>query len=44
MQITVTVTRAFINYIKSEPIVFEVFGHYQQHPLHRDARQDATHL
>ncbi|XP_068217159.1 kinesin-like protein unc-104 isoform X4 [Palaemon carinicauda] len=42
--ITVTVTRAFIDYIKTQPIVFEVFGHYQQHPLHRDARQDATHF
>ncbi|XP_047495508.1 kinesin-like protein unc-104 isoform X17 [Penaeus chinensis] len=42
--ITVTVTRAFLEYIKTQPIVFEVFGHYQQHPLHRDARQDATHL
>ncbi|KAK7066390.1 hypothetical protein SK128_027888, partial [Halocaridina rubra] len=42
--ITVTVTRAFLDYIKSQPIVFEVFGHYQQHPLHRDARQDATHF
>lgn len=42
--ITVTVTRAFLDYIKTQPIVFEVFGHYQQHPLHRDARQDATHF
>ncbi|XP_047495501.1 kinesin-like protein unc-104 isoform X10 [Penaeus chinensis] len=42
--ITVTVTRAFLEYIKTQPIVFEVFGHYQQHPLHRDARQDATHF
>lgn len=28
------VTESFIEYIKSKPIVFEVFGHYQQHPLH----------
>lgn len=42
--ITVTVTRAFLEYVKTQPIVFEVFGHYQQHPLHRDARQDATHF
>ncbi|XP_050723709.1 kinesin-like protein unc-104 isoform X4 [Eriocheir sinensis] len=42
--ITVTVTKAFIDYIKTQPIVFEVFGHYQQHPLHRDSRQDATHF
>lgn len=28
------VTESFVEYIKSKPIVFEVFGHYQQHPLH----------
>ncbi|XP_027026348.1 kinesin-like protein KIF1B isoform X5 [Tachysurus fulvidraco] len=33
--ISVEVTESFIEYIKSKPIVFEVFGHYQQHPLHR---------
>ncbi|XP_043239569.1 kinesin-like protein unc-104 isoform X3 [Amphibalanus amphitrite] len=38
--ITVTVTRTFIEYLKTEPLMFEVFGHYQQHPLHDDARQD----
>ncbi|XP_069597800.1 kinesin-like protein KIF1B isoform X7 [Ranitomeya imitator] len=32
--IAVEVTESFIEYIKSNPIVFEVFGHYQQHPLH----------
>lgn len=32
-QIAVEVTRSFIEYIKSQPIVFEVFGHYQQHPF-----------
>lgn len=26
-------TKSFIEYIKSQPIVFEVFGHYQQHPF-----------
>ncbi|KAM4655691.1 kinesin-like protein KIF1A isoform 14-T14 [Amazona ochrocephala] len=31
--IAVEVTRSFIEYIKSQPIVFEVFGHYQQHPF-----------
>ncbi|KAK8778191.1 hypothetical protein V5799_020468, partial [Amblyomma americanum] len=36
--ITVTVTRSFVNYLRCRPIVFEVFGHYQQHPLHRDSR------
>uniref|UniRef100_A0A672IDY8 plus-end-directed kinesin ATPase n=1 Tax=Salarias fasciatus TaxID=181472 RepID=A0A672IDY8_SALFA len=32
--ISVEVTESFIEYIKCKPIVFEVFGHYQQHPLH----------
>ncbi|CAL7940667.1 unnamed protein product [Xylocopa violacea] len=36
--ITVTVTKSFLEYLKSQPIVFEVFGHYQQHPLHKDAK------
>ncbi|XP_070125775.1 kinesin-like protein KIF1A isoform X32 [Equus przewalskii] len=31
--IAVEVTRSFVEYIKSQPIVFEVFGHYQQHPF-----------
>ncbi|XP_076760962.1 kinesin family member unc-104 isoform X8 [Xylocopa sonorina] len=36
--ITVTVTKSFLEYLKGQPIVFEVFGHYQQHPLHKDAK------
>ncbi|XP_077458906.1 kinesin-like protein KIF1B isoform X22 [Stigmatopora argus] len=32
--ISVEVTESFIEYIKTKPIVFEVFGHYQTHPLH----------
>ncbi|XP_041982439.1 kinesin-like protein unc-104 isoform X5 [Aricia agestis] len=40
--ITVPVTKSFVDYIKSQPIVFEVFGHYQQHPLHKDAKQDGV--
>ncbi|KAM4016112.1 kinesin-like protein KIF1B isoform 17-T23 [Anomaloglossus baeobatrachus] len=32
--IAVEVTESFIEYIKSNPIVFEVFGHFQQHPFH----------
>ncbi|XP_015337157.1 kinesin-like protein KIF1A isoform X29 [Marmota marmota marmota] len=31
--IAVEVTKSFIEYIRSQPIVFEVFGHYQQHPF-----------
>uniref|UniRef100_A0A671M8Q7 plus-end-directed kinesin ATPase n=1 Tax=Sinocyclocheilus anshuiensis TaxID=1608454 RepID=A0A671M8Q7_9TELE len=33
VSISVEVTESFIEYIKTKPIVFEVFGHYQQHPL-----------
>ncbi|XP_040182358.1 kinesin-like protein KIF1B isoform X10 [Rana temporaria] len=32
--IAVEVTESFAEYIKTKPIVFEVFGHYQQHPFH----------
>ncbi|XP_072101240.1 kinesin-like protein KIF1B isoform X6 [Mobula birostris] len=32
--IAVEVTESFVEYIKVKPIVFEVFGHYQQHPYH----------
>uniref|UniRef100_A0A1B6CXY8 PH domain-containing protein n=1 Tax=Clastoptera arizonana TaxID=38151 RepID=A0A1B6CXY8_9HEMI len=40
--ITVSVTKAFLEYIKTQPIVFEIFGHYQQHPLHRDAKLEGS--
>lgn len=36
---TVTVTKSFIDYIKNQHLVFEVFGHYQQHPLHDQAKE-----
>lgn len=26
--------------MKTQPIVFKVFGHYQQHPLHKDAKTE----
>lgn len=39
--IAVEVTESFVEYIKTKPIVFEVFGHYQQHPLHLQG-QDLT--
>uniref|UniRef100_A0A6Q2X137 plus-end-directed kinesin ATPase n=1 Tax=Esox lucius TaxID=8010 RepID=A0A6Q2X137_ESOLU len=32
--ITVEVTKSFVEYIKTQPIVFEVFGHYQKQPSH----------
>ncbi|OXA56707.1 Kinesin-like protein KIF1A [Folsomia candida] len=40
--ITVAVTEPFLDYIKSHPILFEVFGHYQLHPLHKDSKQDGV--
>ncbi|XP_065919048.1 kinesin-like protein KIF1A isoform X2 [Dysidea avara] len=33
--LSVTVTDEFVNYLRTSPIMLEVFGHYQQHPLHR---------
>jgi hypothetical protein len=35
----VEVTQSFVDYIKSKPIVFEVFGHYQQHPPHLQGQE-----
>ncbi|GCB65984.1 hypothetical protein scyTo_0004888 [Scyliorhinus torazame] len=32
--VAVEVTESFVEYIKTQPIVFEVFGHYQQHPYY----------
>ncbi|XP_033642140.1 kinesin-like protein KIF1A isoform X2 [Asterias rubens] len=37
--ISVTVTRAFLDYVRTSPIVFEVFGHYQAHPLHHQSQE-----
>lgn len=37
--IAVEVTESFVEYIKTKPIVFEVFGHYQQHPLHLQGQE-----
>ncbi|XDV27173.1 hypothetical protein PO909_030748 [Leuciscus waleckii] len=31
--ISVEVTKSFVEYIKSQPIVFEVFGHFQKQPF-----------
>ncbi|XP_054644903.1 kinesin-like protein KIF1A isoform X12 [Dunckerocampus dactyliophorus] len=31
--IAVEVTKSFLDYIKTQPIVFEVFGHYQKQPF-----------
>ena len=39
--ITATVTRSFIEYIKTQPMIFEVYGHFQQHQLTRVASKEA---
>ncbi|RWS15771.1 kinesin-like protein unc-104 [Dinothrombium tinctorium] len=36
--ISVKISRAFVEYLKTHPILFEVFGHYQQHPLHKESK------
>ena len=41
-QINVKVTEKFIEYIKNEPLVFEVFGHFTKHPLHADSQIGTT--
>ncbi|XP_021099134.1 kinesin-like protein KIF1B isoform X13 [Heterocephalus glaber] len=42
--IAVEVTESFVDYIKTKPIVFEVFGHYQQHPLHLQGQDLSRNL
>uniref|UniRef100_A0A8C5SNQ0 plus-end-directed kinesin ATPase n=1 Tax=Laticauda laticaudata TaxID=8630 RepID=A0A8C5SNQ0_LATLA len=37
--ISVEVTESFVEYIKTKPIVFEVFGHYQLHPFHLQGQE-----
>ncbi|XP_065560293.1 kinesin-like protein unc-104 isoform X2 [Artemia franciscana] len=39
--ITVRVTKAFVDYLKTNPIIFEIFGHYQLHPLHKDSKVES---
>ena len=40
-QFTVTVTKSFVDYIKTKPLLFEVFGHYLQHSLCEQASGSA---
>jgi len=44
-QVTVTVTKSFIEYIKSQPVVFELYGHYQPKRVTSpdDKINDVTH-
>ena len=41
-QITIPVTKSFIEYIKHHPMVFEVFGHYQVQALHKVSMPEAA--
>lgn len=34
-QLCVEVSPTFIHYLQNYPMLLEVFGHYQQHPLHK---------
>ncbi|XP_072569453.1 kinesin-like protein KIF1B isoform X13 [Paramormyrops kingsleyae] len=40
--VAVEVTESFIEYVKSKPIVFEVFGHYQQHPYNLQGQENVS--
>ncbi|KAJ8259687.1 hypothetical protein GJAV_G00172280 [Gymnothorax javanicus] len=42
--IAVDVTESFIEYIRTKPIVFEVFGHYQHPPLHLSGQDLNSYL
>nr|XP_039270728.1 kinesin-like protein KIF1B isoform X1 [Styela clava] len=35
---SVEVTQSFLHYIATQPILFEIFGHFTQHPLHNESR------
>ncbi|UYV79548.1 unc-104 [Cordylochernes scorpioides] len=40
--ISVVVTETFIQYLSSQPMLFEMLGHYQQHPLHKHAADNSS--
>jgi len=40
--IVVRVTRSFREYLQTQPLIFELYGHYQQHPLHREAAAEVA--
>ena len=40
--VTVKVTKAFKKYLKTQPLLFEVFGHYQQHPLDKESKDTSS--
>lgn len=42
--IIVNVTKSFIEYLKYYPLFFEVFGHYQQHPLHKESKDTRSFI
>lgn len=42
--ISVTVTSSFIRYLQRQPLMLEVFGHYQQHPLDKEAKDVSSSI
>ncbi|KAJ6219465.1 hypothetical protein RDWZM_005277 [Blomia tropicalis] len=40
--IVVRVTNAFREYLATQPLVFELYGHYQKHPLDREAAAEVA--
>ena len=44
LQISVPVNSAFLYYARHYPLVLEVFGHYQHHPLHSASTEDILSL
>ena len=42
--ITVKVTEAFKEYLRTQPLLFEVFGHYQQHPLDKESKDTSASI
>lgn len=42
--IIVCVTKSFLEYLQTQPLIFELYGHYQQHPLHREAATNESGL
>ena len=43
-QFRVKVTDSFIDYIRNQPIVFEIFGHFSHHPLHDESKDMETYV
>lgn len=40
LQLTVTMSKAFLHYIHHYPIMFELFGHYQPNHVHEGLKEN----